>query len=438
MAACDLRIELEEQDRVYTGGEPIRGHVIVNVQKDVRCKGLIIKSGWSTHGRGNIDRGDAGSFEAFAGEWRAGEEYRYAFDLPTAEWPPTYYGNYLNVSHQVEARAKLPWAFDPKAHAEFPVTATSSPDDLAPTKRQDSWPMGVVGWIIAAVLIALLSFAAIFLIPILLLIGGIFWFFRSYLPKSITGKVACTLEPERLKAGQSIRGSMVFTPKRNSQINGVTYKVICEEVCVSGSGSNRTTHRHELLGDSQVLLDATTLQRGEPQAFEFEYGIPESGAPSMDLSDNDLKWKVEMRVDIPRWPDFVKSFDLIVEPSGETEDLVEATRSHQLPEESWLDQVIEQLLSSENDRERLDLVLEAIRDHEFQIEIETKQSTLRPAEAEHVHGGRWYLGYDRERDLDYKIHFASPRSSPSGPWQGRVKFIGFEADTETILGIAVE
>ena len=92
---------------------------MVRAEQNVTCKGLDVACIWTTHGRGNIQRGENDGKTLFAGNWDAGLEYRYPFELNTAAWPPTYYGTFLNVSQLVEARAKLPWSFDPKTSVEI-------------------------------------------------------------------------------------------------------------------------------------------------------------------------------------------------------------------------------------------------------------------------------------------------------------------------------
>ena len=52
---CQLAVQLDEPERIYQGGDIVRGVVTVNVQSKVKCKKLTIEAGWATHGRGNVD-----------------------------------------------------------------------------------------------------------------------------------------------------------------------------------------------------------------------------------------------------------------------------------------------------------------------------------------------------------------------------------------------
>jgi hypothetical protein len=132
MAACELKIQLDDPQRPRTGGESVKGAIRVKTTERVKCSALEVSSFWSTHGRGNVERGEVDSAVLFQGEWEPVREYEYPFQLKSAAWPPSYYGTYLNVGHYIGARAKVPWSFDPKTQVEFTVVATAAPDDLKP------------------------------------------------------------------------------------------------------------------------------------------------------------------------------------------------------------------------------------------------------------------------------------------------------------------
>ena len=106
MAKCDLSIELDEPNRVYRGGEKVEGTVHVKVDSAVKCSGLVLSTGWKTHGRGNVTTGDVHDTTVFSGQWTEGAKYEYRFSLPAGDWPPTYHGRFLSIDHYVEAKCK--------------------------------------------------------------------------------------------------------------------------------------------------------------------------------------------------------------------------------------------------------------------------------------------------------------------------------------------
>lgn len=432
MTACRVTIELDEPQKIRSAGENVTGYVVIRCDKDVNCKALELSTRWSTHGRGNIDQGIGELIAVYSGMWIAGQEYRYPFKLATAAWPPTYYGTYLNVSHTVHGRAKIAWAIDPTAEVEIPVVALKAPEDLQPSRQQISGVGGSVLLVILGLLAVVFLFVFLWIVPFILIAAGIYWFFKKFLPKQFTGSIQSDLQPKRVFPGQAIAGTLRFTPKRNLKINEIRYKITCVENCVSGSGSNRTTHRHEVLSFSEQLAHAQVLPAGQEQDFKYEFKIPHDAAPSMKLSDNELKWNVEMRIDIPSWPDWSESFGIVVEPSPEKQ------KTEVGPEESWLQEVLMQLEQS-SDAQRLELVLQAIKEHRFEVRLKINGKIEAPIDL--TQEGLWLDAYLKQHDTYVALfiprnHEASYPQTPNDQWRGSISIIGYELEDGIVIARA--
>ncbi len=400
MAKCDLSIDLDEPDRVYVPGDKITGTLHVLADADVRCKGLEIQSGWRTHGRGNVARGTSEAVTLFSGEWTAGQRESYRFELSVADWPPSYHGNYINVDHYVDARAKIPWSFDPKASAEFVMRPTSPPTTDA--TQQVTEIRGCFGSVFAGIVfIAILStFGAIMVglatapwialvfatiaAPIVLFLAA-----RFLLPRWLLGNVEAELQTPQVAPGGSVRAKLAFRPKRQVTINRITAELAGSEVCISGSGSNRTTHRNKFFSDVHVLQEAATLRANDHQAFEFEFPVPGDVPYSFDLNDNDLNWTVELRVDIPRWPDWTKSLKLLVYPDGSEGGFPSDRQggSETVAEPGWeseprfedsitFAETATHLWNIREDDEQVDLLIDAVTGLTFDIETHVERRLL--------------------------------------------------------------
>lgn len=386
MAKCDLSIELDHPKRVYVGGEKITGTLHVLADADVKCKGLEITSGWRTHGRGNVARGTAETVTLFVGEWTAGQKEAYRFELQVADWPPSYHGDYINVDHYIDARAKIPWAFDPKASQEFVMRPTTGPD---PVQAQTAATIGgCVGYGLVAVVIGMLvigfgvllvtlvvnPFVALIFAAVLVPIVG-FVIARTVLPKWLLGNVEAELITAQVTPGGRIRARLAFQPRRPVTLNSVTAELTGAEVCVSGSGSNRKTHRNAFFSDRHELLGATQLQAGDRKEFNLDFPIPEDVPYSFDLADNDLNWTIELRVDIPRWPDWTQSLKLQVLPDGRAQQPA-AIGDHQPREASVVPpageitfvETASHLWELRNDEDQIDLLVQAVTGMTFDID----------------------------------------------------------------------
>lgn len=418
MADCKLRIEIDKPSSPRRAGEPVSGTVIVTSGGDINCKALEVTSYWSTHGRGNVARGDVELATLFQGIWQAGQEYRYAFKLASAAWPPTYYGNYLNVGHFVEARARIAWKSDPRAQSEYLVVASDSPDDLAPTsnvvRRTPVWLTGL-GWSIGLLLLGvfLIFLGPLMLIvgPILLIVSGVIWLVRVYLPSLVTGSIQVNLQPTSVAPGAVIEGQCIFTPKRTSVINGVYWTVSCTEECASGSGSSRQTHRNELISQRHELSGPTTVKAGQTQRFTLSYKLPENAAPSLKLTDNEIQWTSELRIDIPKWPDFAKKLPFIVKAtdkhSPSTRGTVFEKPEMTVPEDdddTWLTEVLQQIYQSSDDPERLKVVIQAVAQQTFELRVDLEELLQAPDDFDFQEDGYWVAALDTARDVDFALH----------------------------------
>lgn len=477
MAACQLVIKFDD-DRARSGGEPITGTITVRAEKQVNCKGLVARSIWSTHGRGNIDTGEVDNQTLYEGTWQAGQEYTYPFKLTTATWPPTYYGTYVSVGHYVAAQAKLSWATDPKAQLEFPVIATTAPEDLKPTSAPAK-PTGILGMILVGIVVCFILSAFIPLVLLLMVVLGpialVVWFIKVVLPRRITGPVVCELKTPQTSAGNSVEANLTFTPQRSSQINGIEWTVSCIEECTSGSGSNRQTHRHQVLKETIRASEAIQLRAGEKKSFDFTYPIPATAPPSLKFGDNHVKWSVAARIDIPSWPDWTKSLNVIVsspqdastlqrlrtavqEDWGDDDDddneedyeatgvlppvliaepaSVEKTQA----DDAWFRQVIGQIQQSQHDADQLAMVIGAVRDFEFPISVAIENEIDTPEfedenEFDRWNDAEWWSAFSPAQNISLALAWphAPAAVQPGATWSGTASIIGYEIEGQRIL-----
>ncbi len=446
MAACQLKIELEDPARTYVGGETIKGFVLVKSETDVQCKTLELTCRWATHGRGNVAAGDVDQKNLYSGPWQTGQEYRYPFEIMTAKWPPTYYGNYINVSHYVTARAKLPWASDPTTEHEFRLAAKDSPDDLAPTVNvvnQSNWLLRSILIVIAIVVLALFVPFLLLLAPIVMVVGGFVWFFRTFLPRQVTGNVEWVVEPKVVSPGDELAGVCQFTPKWTSQTNGITWTISCIEKVTSGSGSNRKTFTHEVLTKSMPLAQPGMLDAGKTQEFKFSYSVPNTAPPSLKFTDNELTWVSELRIDLPKWPDWKKSIPFVVRAKSPKTVLQNQASEFSdglqgVDDDPWFTEVLEQVTASKDDDERLEAVILALDDQSFPIEVDVQGEIDEPFEAEiEEEGSLWVSAIDVARNVPMAL-YVPPSIDRSvvlwtNGWRGNAAVIGFASEGNRVM-----
>lgn len=341
MSKCDLAIEFDRSDRTYRPGETVSGKVTVQVNAKCQCNGLKVARLWHTHGRGNRDEGGKVEEVVFSGEWWPGEVHSYPFSFEVPAHPVTYRGNLVNVDHYVAVRADIPWALDPKAEEEFLLLA--SEESVAQASQQGSGAQqaaasfnamgaacglifggiffcaGLIPLIIGLVGLAQGELAAVMAIPfggVFMLVGGgiAFMGVRKVLAERKLGQVEVEVTPRALNPGDTVEIALRFAPRTRVTLNGITATLKGGEVAVSGSGTNRTTHRHGFHDEAQQILSAMDVYSEEGTTARGTFRIPDDAAPSFWASDNRVEWTIELHVDIARWPDWTSSERLTVLP----------------------------------------------------------------------------------------------------------------------------
>jgi len=330
MSKCDLRVVFDRTDRTYVGGEEVSGTVHVEVNQDVECNRILVEQFWQTHGRGNTATGPKESRVLYKGSLRTGQTLSYPFSFKSPDGPPSYHGRHLNVDHYVHVRVDVPWAIDPKLKEEYVLLPGPRPYGNLPGRagmsagtKSKIFAMGTpIG--VAMILAGIVLFLPCGLVLIPLGVVAVAFSMWKLLAEKKLGKVHVSWGSTQVLPGHKLPVRLAFTPPKSSRLNKITADLVGKEVCVSGSGTNRTTHTHKLHQQTVILAPECDVKAFRPLQVEGVVPIPETDAFSFQASDNSLVWELQVRIDIPLWPDWVEKRTLVVRPKVKA-DVVEAT-----------------------------------------------------------------------------------------------------------------
>lgn len=465
----DLQLDFDDR-RVYTAGDKIIGTVTVSPEKDVKVKSLTVATRWSTSGRGNIDVGEVDSTSVFNGTLAASQTQKYPFELAAGHWPPIYRGKILTIQHMVEARAAVSWSIDPKAVRPYQIIAKPLSEAEAKTSKLPSSFFGrALLFIFLAALIPLFLLLGLWLLVLAAIAMPFYWFFKIFLPRRMAGKVTAEVDRTTVVIGDTLTGRLAFTPPRRITVNQVSAELVLQEICVSGSGTNKTTHRERIIKGSHRLVDERTeLSQGQPVELPLEFIIDPTEPPSLDLGDNKLEWSVEFRIDIPRWPDWTKTIKLAVQPgdagvvasgsqrfagqvdkrtpdTGDTEAIAsEASDEAAIsaadvgPEDSvyWLDEVAARLAASGDDPQAVQLIIDAVAEDNFDVAVDLfNRLSGSPPVAAAATADAWIMADSLQRQRKYVIGFEKGEGQPRpySRWRGTVRLVGYDANENRII-----
>lgn len=410
MAKCDLSVELDEPNRVYHEGEKVQGVVHVKVDSTVKCTGLVLSTGWKTHGRGNVTGGFAEETTVFSGQWTQGTKYEYRFSMSASDWPQTYHGQFLSIDHYVEAKAKIPWSFDPKAAAPFMVRVTQLPtwhaEELSQNLKKSKKPQTIGLLLVAVFFVPQLLFTGWIGAGLLVFVGlaaTVYWLKQKFLPRYLLGTPNVYVPEDSLVPGSKLVGEFITQTRKTVVTNAITVALRGTEVCVSGSGSNRTTHRNVIFEQIEQLQSNTTLQAGNENRCPFAFQLPEDAALSVNLKENSLIWSIEVEVDIPRWPDWRKNKSIYIVPADEkrlgsgsdqsgagvmmasaplareksqADDSATENSKSAIAEGVTFVETVAQIWAVRDDPDQLEMVVDAVTELSFTIEAQVERRLL--------------------------------------------------------------
>ncbi len=316
MSKCDITVIPQKNN--YKVGDTIKGEVKVVVDAECKCDALTIEKYWQTHGKGNRSSGCLEVDTLFSGVWQPGV-YVYSFSFELKEGPLSYHGHIINIDWYLNARADIPWRFDPAAEIDFilekseeVISGTDSNDDFNYIDRKKI-PLNDQGWwklfpliFFVIGLVLMYTGESLFVGSVFTLVGAFIFYkmIQSAFAERKLGKVLCTVEKEDCRPGENFNASIMFTPRENLDINSVTVKLLGKEIAVSGSGTNKSTHTHAFFEEKLALLEKKALPKDFPVDRKCQLKVPDVAPASFYQTDNKIEWSVVFEVDIPRWPDW--------------------------------------------------------------------------------------------------------------------------------------
>jgi hypothetical protein len=315
MAKCDLTLVFDRADRRYRGGERITGRVVARVDADCRCNALTISRFWSTGGKGNRRTGGHATKNLFSGEWRRGQTYEYPFDFLAPLEPLTYHGRILSVDWRLVANADLPWASDPKASQIVTLRPGSLPgmgrarpvDLLARSFELDRRTTGCL-----AGFLAFIAFLLLFALPVGPLFSAalfyiVFRLSRRHLAEWKLGQVSVQIPGGEAWPGGKVPFQIGFTPRMNANVRSISAVLRAIEQVTRGSGKNRRTFKETLYQQRTVVVGQRTVGPRSGLVADGSFDLPNLPAYSFRTRDNEVRWSITVKIDIPKWPDWEKT-----------------------------------------------------------------------------------------------------------------------------------
>jgi len=329
MSRCIVFVELDHPpDEVLVPGQVVTGSVEVSVLLDVRCNGLNVGVQWQTHGRGMASRGPLVPTELFKGEWKAGQDLSFPFELTVPRGPSTYEGTLVNIGWFISATANIPWALDVHAWEEVLVDASATdPFDNGPgfvhglqAETPGQQVLTLLGGLIGAgfsvtVGVAMGEWIGLSMMLPMFVVGSYFvWSSVSKrLARTKLGEVDLELIGDPVPGG-AVDLLLHFNPHADVEVQYINTQLTWREEAISSDGTNQTTHQETIFED-YYEQPGRPVAAGERAVFSQTLHIPAHAGPCFAAGANKVIWAAKVTLAVASWPDWVGTIWLPVRPA---------------------------------------------------------------------------------------------------------------------------
>ncbi|MBN2468244.1 MAG: hypothetical protein JXD19_08845 [Deltaproteobacteria bacterium] len=346
MEGIDLEIFLDKPEKIYPYGDKIKGEVKVTIHEEWQCDGLELFLG--TKGFAEVTEGprkfksiftdDKEKRLLYQGQWIPGR-YSYPFEMEAPSGPFTYKGQMIDLSWYLKAVARTTRGKSVQAEAELVVVPGKGSRGKATQEKHPviytESPKGSLGCLVfslvffsAGIAAAVKTFQsendtylgfALFLalVGLLMILGNVYFLLVS---KRI-GMAEARIDSGIVSSGEIVPCSLSFQVNSPAEINGVGITLTCREEAgnVGIRASKKTFQKVIYEKRHDLQLPVKKIPANVPIQTEGEISVPPDAAPSFTVANNlgdgiRVRWNVEFRIEMKRWPDWVHREELTVRP----------------------------------------------------------------------------------------------------------------------------
>ena len=158
-------------------------------------------------------------------------------------------------------------------------------------------------------------FLTLFLIPFVL-VGIVLAvvFVRQVLVTTGIGPTLVEISDHPLRPGQQCR--LFLSQSGRLSINSLKVFLVCEEQSTYRQGTDTRTDTREACRQDVFCRERFEVHRGQPLETECELLVPDQAMHSFKTDHNEVNWKLLVEGDVAGWPDFSRSFPVIVYPKN--------------------------------------------------------------------------------------------------------------------------
>ncbi len=152
-----------------------------------------------------------------------------------------------------------------------------------------------------------------FLLPFLVLgVGLVAVFLRQVL---VTTRIGPTLvEISELPLYPGKRYEIFLAQAGRLKMKGLEVMLVCDEEATFRHGTNTRTETHRVYSQQLYRREAFSVRHGMPFEARCALHVPAGAMHSFHSEHNEVRWRILVRGNVAGWPDYERSFPVIVHP----------------------------------------------------------------------------------------------------------------------------
>lgn len=103
-------------------------------------------------------------------------------------------------------------------------------------------------------------------------------------------------------------------------VNSLEVSLVCEEEATYRQGTDTRTETRKVYQQEVFLREGFEVRHALPFQADCELEVPAGAMHSFKSDHNEINWKVVVKGDIAGWPDYHRSFPVIVQPANGSTD----------------------------------------------------------------------------------------------------------------------
>jgi len=158
--------------------------------------------------------------------------------------------------------------------------------------------------------------ATAFLVPFAVVgIVLVFVFFRQLLVTTGVGPTWVEISDHPLRPGQAY--DVLLSQVGRLRMNRLVMRLICQEEVRYQQGTDTRTETQCVFRQEVFRREDFQIEPAAPLEGECRVEIPPGAMHSLAVENNAVKWMLTVEGDVARWPNFSRSFPVIVQPADD-------------------------------------------------------------------------------------------------------------------------